>query len=636
MSIELSIILPTFKRDASLKCCLDSFAAMKDRRYTFEIIVVDDAVSESTKKVVAEAKNDFFNLCYVAGFRQGPARARNRGIEAAKGALIGFIDDDCRVIGDWVAQMVEAHRKFPKISCIGGETVLHDAKPYLLISQKLSSWSIETELGGKKEVIFFPTCNVSCKRDVFGSGCFDQRFLFPGGEDLEFFWRLFKEGRRFLFRPEIKVVHDREGTLISFLRQAFVYGRGNFLVQYMHKDHPLLKELKSGLISFWLGTFVNILKIPRFSFLCGRRLIREEDLKGFFNKTFVYFFFAMHKIFYIAGNVCEFFQIKNSSFKIKADGVGVPRLLILDITHRCNLSCNICDIYKTEGKDKDLEFTAVTGVLSQAKALDISEITLSGGEPLLREDIFSIFETARNLKIKHLGVLTNGILVEKQLDLLMPYLCDSTISLVISFDSLKQIVHNAVRNSEIAWEATHAVLRRLAQLKHKNPQINFNVITVVLNQNLEELAEIASFVHSLDANSLQFQPLLPNNLKMSERKSSGFWVPKERLALLDTALDKLVALKRQCPNFIKNSHLNLLLIKKYYRGLLTSRDIQCQSAGRTVLVSTSGDCTTCFSSYGNIKKLNFENILRSAGRQKARSRVKKCSWPCLLPCFCEV
>jgi len=635
MSIDISIVVPTFKRDASLKRCLNSFSGIKDRRYSFEIIVVDDADSASTKKVVAEAKKDCFDILYVAGSHQGPARARNRGIEAARGSLIGFIDDDCLVIGDWVAQMIEAHSRFPKISCIGGETILNNHKPHLLISQKLSAWSIETELGGKKEIIFFPTCNVSCKRDVFEPRRFDERFLFPGGEDLEFFWRLFKENKRFLFSPEIKVIHDREGTLKSFLRQAFVYGRGNFLVQYMHKDHPLLKELKSGPVSFWLGSFVNICKIPRFSFICGKKLIREEDVKGFFNKISIYLFFAMHKICYVAGNICEFFQVKKNGSQAKGNGAVLPRLLILDITHQCNLSCNICDIWKTKSKDEDLGLDAVKRVLSQAQALNIPEITLSGGEPLLREDIFNVFETARKLNIKHLGVLTNGILVEKHLDLLMPYLCDNTISLVISFDSLKQIIHNTVRNSEIAWEATHGVLRRLAQAKHKNPQINFNVITVILNQNLEELDEIVSFVYSLGANSLQFQPLLPNNLKMSERKTSSFWVPEERLALLDAALDKLVALKREYPNFIKNSQLNLLLIKKYYRGCLTSRDIQCQSAGRTVLISTQGDCTTCFSSYGNIKKRDFDNILQDPKRHKALARVQKCSWPCLLPCFCE-
>jgi MoaA/NifB/PqqE/SkfB family radical SAM enzyme/GT2 family glycosyltransferase len=608
---------------------------MKDRRYTFEIIVVDDGASESTKKVVDEAKNDFFNLRYVSGSHQGPARARNRGIEVASGSLIGFVDDDCLVMGSWVAQMVEAHQKFPKISCIGGETISGCSTPHLLISQKLSTWSIETKLAGKKEIIFFPTCNVSCKRDVFGLKSFDERFLFPGGEDLEFFWRLFKKGRRFLFIPEIKVLHDREGTVKSFLRQAFVYGRGNFLVQHMHRDHPLLKELRTGSLSFWFGSFVNILKIPRFSFLCGRKLIREEDVKGFFNKCDIYLFFTMHKICYIAGNIREFFQIKKNGFGTNDGGAGVPRLLILDITHQCNLMCNICDIWKTKSKDEDLGFDALARILSQAQALKIPEITLSGGEPLLRQDIFNVFETARNLKIKNLGVLSNGILVEKHFEVVMPYLCDNTISLVISFDSLKQVVHNTVRNSEIAWEATHAVLRRLAQAKNKNPQINFNVITVILNQNLEELDEIVSFVHSLGANSLQFQSLLPNNLKMDERKASGFWVPEERFSVLDAALDKLVALKRQCPNFIKNSLLNLLLIKKYYRGTLTSRDIQCQSAGRTVLVSTLGDCTTCFSSYGNIKKKNFENILNSPKRMRASARVKKCPWPCLLPCFCE-
>ncbi|MBP7088424.1 MAG: radical SAM protein [Candidatus Omnitrophica bacterium] len=313
----------------------------------------------------------------------------------------------------------------------------------------------------------------------------------------------------------------------------------------------------------------------------------------------------------------------------------VPKLLILDITHKCNLSCRICDIWQTAKKEEDIDISYIKKVLAEAKSLGIKEVALSGGESLLRKDIFEIFSSAQEIGIKHLGVLSNGILVLEYLDRLKPYLLDNTLSLVISLDSLNPDIHNHIRNSDSAWERTVKALNLLSSLKDKHPQLNFNVITIILKQNLEQLVELTKFIKSLRVNSLQFQALLPNNLCMKERKDSPFWVSSEYLGLLDETIDKLVAIKEKDPEFIKNSVKNLLLIKKYYRADLSSLDVECSSADKTILMSNEGRCTTCFSNFGDLKKENLSDILKSKERIEAQNKVKKCSWPCLLPCFCD-
>jgi len=313
----------------------------------------------------------------------------------------------------------------------------------------------------------------------------------------------------------------------------------------------------------------------------------------------------------------------------------IPQLLILDITHHCNLECRICDIWQTAKNEKDLDIFYVKKVLSQAHGLGIEEIALSGGESLLRKDIFDIFDYAQEIKIKNLGVLTNGILIKGYFEKLKPYLMDNTISLVISLDSLKAELHNHIRNSTFAWQKTIEALNLLSAFKKENLQVNFNIITIILNQNLEELPSLVSFTRDLGANSLQFQALLPNNLRMEERKKSPFWVSDDRLAVLDSTIDKLIEAKNSDPVFIRNSLKNLLLVKKYYRADLTSFDVECLSADKTVLMSNEGKFTTCFSSFGDAKKESLDNVLKGKEIVEARQRVKKCSWPCLLPCFCD-
>lgn len=633
--MDLTIIVPTYNRKLKLRQCLASLFAQSYPKDGFEITVIDDGSNDGTRDMLAELSKINPNLRYFIQQHKGPAVARNSGIKYASAEIIGFTDSDCILNRDWVRQMVQAHRSEKHIAAIGGATEVASHNIMAKVSQSLSDGAIEAVIKGKSETIFFPTCNVSFKRDSLANG-FNELFPFPAGEDLDLFWRLFKKGSRFSYKQDIKIFHDCHTDIISFLKQAYMYGRGNYLVQHIHKDHPLLKEIKTqNNIYFIFGSIINFLKIPRFSYTLGIRLIRGSGIKDRYKESSVYAYFVLHKIFYLFGNIREFIRSKGVKARKGVKVYHVPELVIMDITHSCNLRCRICDIWKTAKTEKDIGIDHIKKLLSQAKKLGVREVALSGGEALLRKDIFEILDYARNLKIKNLGILTNGILVREYFDRIKPYLIDNSISPVISLDSLKEDLHNQIRNSISAWQETSEALRMLSSMKKEYPGISFNVITIILNKNLEELPDLALFIKSLGADTLQFQALLPNNLNMSERKRSAFWISPEELPLLDKIIDKLIEFKQNNAIFIKNSINNLSLVKKYYRGNIDFRDIKCLSAHKTILVSNRGECTACFSCYGDIKKQEFKDILKSNKILVAREKAGKCRWPCLLPCFCD-
>jgi MoaA/NifB/PqqE/SkfB family radical SAM enzyme/glycosyltransferase involved in cell wall biosynthesis len=633
--IDISVIIPTYNRKDGLVKCITSLAGQSYPQDKFEIIVIDDGSHYPTEDILGLFRNKIRHLRHATQDHKGPAAARNMGVSLSSGSIVAFIDDDCEAHSEWLALMVRAHQENPGLVAIGGATLTANQKASVIVGQFLSTCSIEVDLFGKNEIIFFPTCNVSCKRSLFFSHKFDEGFPLPGGEDLEFFWRLFRDGYRFGWKKEIQVIHYRDASLGSFTRQAYIYGRGNLLVKYLHPDHILLKELKTGGRSFWTSTLINFLKIPRFCYLLSKKLLREYPTKNFWEKVSVAGCFALHKMFYLGGNIAEFLKIQRGKETFISRGAHVPRLLILDLTHACNLQCRICDIWKTAAVTEDIDTSAVKKLLGEAQELGVKEIALSGGEVLLRKDIFEIFDHARSLGIKDLGVLSNGIIIKDCLERLKPYLLDRTVSLVVSLDSLSAALHNEIRNSSEAWQRTHESLRLLAALKKDHPDINFNVISIILDQNLEELCALAEFVRSLGANSLQFQALLSNNLKMAERKRSKYWISEERAPVLKETLAQLIRLKNTQPDFIKNSAENLSLIEKYYQGSLSSRDVQCVSAAETVLISNKGEYATCFSIYGDSRKQSFKDVLTSKKRIAAQARARKCPWPCLLPCFAE-
>lgn len=85
----LSIIVPVYNSWNNLVGCVESILG-QDRPPTFELIVVDDGSESKSSQSL-----DFANLTLIRQDRLGVSHARNRGIAAARGELLLFVDSDC-------------------------------------------------------------------------------------------------------------------------------------------------------------------------------------------------------------------------------------------------------------------------------------------------------------------------------------------------------------------------------------------------------------------------------------------------------------------------------------------------------------------------------------------------------------
>jgi MoaA/NifB/PqqE/SkfB family radical SAM enzyme/GT2 family glycosyltransferase len=642
--MDISIIVPTCNRNEKLAQCLESLFKQNYPPDRFEIIVVIDGKCIGTEELLEKISSEYKNLRYVVQQKRGPAAARNLGVDLARGEIVGFTDDDCILDKAWIKNMVDFHRLDKDITAVGGMTEAGKDNINALVSQFLANGAIKSIVNNQEEIIFLPTCNVSFKRSLLEKEKFDERFCLPAGEDLEYFWRLFNKGHRFLYKEEVKVLHNRQSRLHSFLKQAYMYGRGNLLVKHLHRDQPLLKELKTeSHLSFISAFIVNFLKIPRFSYILGTRLINSRSGLSFYDKVRVYFYFALHKVIYLAGNISEYKRISRLTGSlpsknppsVNVEAYTRPEFIILDITHRCNLACNICEIRK-DPHIKEFTTSEIFDLIKQAIDWGVKEFVLSGGEPFTRGDIFEILDFVKEKKY-HIGVLTNGIVLNGDfLDKLSPYLISNSLSLSISLDALTPEIHDAVRGAKGCFVKTIGGLRLLSVLKQRHSNINFNTISIILNENLEELVSLADFLKSLNVNTIQFQPLLANNLIMKERSDKAkYWIPEVRLSVLDRVIDELIEFKRNNFNLLRNSVTNLWLTKKYFRDLLTNQDIKCLYGIKTMLIANNGSATTCFDAYGDVRKMPLKRVFNSSSAQRAREKVKNCKNPCLLPCFTD-
>ncbi len=106
----VSVVIPTYNRRAQLAQALDGLAKQDPVDGGFEVIVVSDGCTDGTDEYLA---SDDVPVP-VTALRQpnsGPAAARNRGIDAAQGELVVFIDDDVVPEHDFLAAHLHSHRR---------------------------------------------------------------------------------------------------------------------------------------------------------------------------------------------------------------------------------------------------------------------------------------------------------------------------------------------------------------------------------------------------------------------------------------------------------------------------------------------------------------------------------------------
>ncbi|NES69417.1 MAG: glycosyltransferase [Okeania sp. SIO2D1] len=197
-----SVVIPTYNRKPILEKCL---RALENQDYgspiiDYEVIVVDDGSTDDTVPWLETEAKEFSHVQLFSQSHQGPAAARNLGIEQAKGNFIIFIDSDLVVTDSFL----QSHAN--SLVSAEGENVFTygrvintcnfdfpTSEPY-----KLTDFS----------AAFFATGNVAIARHfLIEAGLFDTRFEQYGWEDLELGVRLKKLGLKLIKCPDAVGYH---------------------------------------------------------------------------------------------------------------------------------------------------------------------------------------------------------------------------------------------------------------------------------------------------------------------------------------------------------------------------------------------------------------------------------------------
>ncbi len=223
---KASVVVPTFRRPAALRRCIESLSRIEYPRHLVEIVIVDDGGGDLSASELADLSPDL-ELRVVTQRNRGPAAARNHGARESGGDILVFTDDDCRPRPSWLVEMAGALAAEPH-ALAGGRVV--NAIPSNLFSQAsqdLLSFLYDYFPDGRALRPFFTANNMACRRDAFlGIGGFDETFRFSAAEDRDLSERWPAEVGPLRYLAGAIVEHHHDLALGRFLRQHYYYGRG--------------------------------------------------------------------------------------------------------------------------------------------------------------------------------------------------------------------------------------------------------------------------------------------------------------------------------------------------------------------------------------------------------------------------
>jgi glycosyltransferase involved in cell wall biosynthesis len=237
----ISVIVPTYNRRSSLQRLLEGVALQTYPSSQFEVIVVDDGSTDGTLDYVQGCHTPFA-LRLIQQEHAGPAAARNRGVAAAHGTLILFLDDDVLPQPGLIERHANTHLAEPDAVVIGplSPPVEWPRPIWVRWEEDKLQKQYRAMLTGAWSCTArqFYTGNASVSRARFLEvGGFDT--LFQRAEDVELGYRLADRGARFLFEARADVQHYAWRSFEAWCRTPYQYGRYDVVMQRDKGRHTL-------------------------------------------------------------------------------------------------------------------------------------------------------------------------------------------------------------------------------------------------------------------------------------------------------------------------------------------------------------------------------------------------------------
>ncbi len=272
-----------------------------------------------------------------------------------------------------------------------------------------------------------------------------------------------------------------------------------------------------------------------------------------------------------------------------------------NITNKCNMYCDHC--YRDAGEKNSGELTTEEGkaLIREIAKAGFKIMIFSGGEPLVREDIFELINYANELKLRPV-IGTNGTLISHEVAVKLK---ESGLKAVgISLDSLDGNKHDKFRKYKNAWRDALYGMKNC-----RDVGLPFQIHTTVMDWNKDEVIDIIDFTVAMGGAAHYPFFLVPTGRGVDIAEKSLDRDEYEELLRLIMAKQKEVniEIKPTCaPQFVRIAN-ELGIETRFTKGCIAGRSY--------CIISPKGDVQPC--AYlnkvaGNVREASFSEIWKDS------------------------
>jgi MoaA/NifB/PqqE/SkfB family radical SAM enzyme len=284
-----------------------------------------------------------------------------------------------------------------------------------------------------------------------------------------------------------------------------------------------------------------------------------------------------------------------------------PYMAELDITYQCNCRCRMCQRWK-DRRTNELSLDEYQQLAVTLHEMGTHQISIAGGEPLLREDVFSIIKSFSGLGMS-VNLCTNGILLEKYED----EICGSGLTCItVSLDGASAKTHDEMRAMPGSFEQIEEGIQRLLRHGQSSRPI-LRVRMTISNSNSREIRAFYEKWHHV-VDDVLLQPVHHcNDAFYTGMDESELYLDPEVIAeqIADTPL-------------AKSGYMSSLIESLKFRNSFPHH--QCYAGVMMARIDPWGNVYPCLEQHsrvGSIREKNFRTIWNSEVLNHERKRLAK-------------